>query len=193
MDLDSCGLGELDGRDADAARRRVDEHPFTRPDRSVPVQRGPRGRVVDRHSGALLEGQRVRQRHRVDGLDVHDLGVAAEARAGQHPFADASGVDTGTDRLDRARHLVTDHARRFGGLGVQADTGEMVGEVHARGAHCDAHLARRRRRRIGPLLDLEDREITVLGDDDGAHGYAVAFASSNEVASCAQTINRSGS
>ncbi len=45
----------------------------------------------------------------------------------------------------------------------------MIGEVHAGGAHCDAHLTGRGRRWIGTVLHLEDRGGTVLGDDDCAH------------------------
>ena len=104
------------------------------------------------------------------GLRDHDLRrVAAEGRAGHDALADAPGVDALTDRGDRARHLVADDARRLRGIGVQPDAGQGVGEVHAGGAYVDAHLPRAGRR-LGTLLDLQDVEAAVLGDDHGTHG-----------------------
>ena len=148
------GLRELDGRDAHTARRGVHQHPFARAQRPIAVQRRPRGRVVDGHGGALLEAQCVGDRHRVGGRDVDDVGVATESRSREHPFADAARVDAIANGLDGPCDFVTDDRREFRRVRIQADTGEMIGEVHSRRAHGDPQLTGAWRGRIRPLLDL---------------------------------------
>src|SRR5919198_4059317 len=71
----------------------------------------------------------------------------------------------------------------------------MVGEVDARGPNRDANLAFSGRWRVGSVLGLQDGQVAVLGDDDGAHesSYAASCARSYIAGSCEQTMNRSGS
>ncbi len=133
------------------------------------MQRRPGRRIVDGDGGALFEGQRIGQCHGVVGRHVDDFGVTTESRAGQDPFADAGGIDAVPDSLDRAGDFVADHRRKFRRVRVHADTGEVIGEVHPRGAYRNPQLARARRRRVGPLLDLQDGWVAMLGDDDCAH------------------------
>ena len=172
VDLRPGGLGQLDGRDADAACRRVDQHPLTGTQRTVAVQRRPRRGVVDRYRRALLEAQRVGQGDRVGRCDIDDFGIAAESRPAEDPFADACGVDAVADGLDGPRHLVSDDAGRLGCVRVEADARKVIGEVHTGGTDRDPHLARRWWRRVRPLLGLQDGDVTVLGDDDCAHDLA---------------------
>ena len=69
----------------------------------------------------------------------------------------------------RPRHLVADDAGRFGGVGIQTQPGEHVGEVDAGRPHADPHLTRRRRR-IRPFPHFQHVRRSVPGDDDLAHG-----------------------
>src|SRR5690606_34600158 len=81
----------------------------------------------------------------------------------------AKAVDAGTDPFHLPGHLVADHARRRGSVGVEAEPRHDVGEVHAGGAHADADLAVARRRWI-ELFEPEDLGTTVAGQDHAAHG-----------------------
>ncbi len=133
------------------------------------MQRRPGRRIVDGDGGALFEGQRIGQYHGIVRRYVDDFGVATESRAGQDSFADAGGIDAIPDGLDRPGDFVADHRRKFRRVRVHAHAGKVVGEVHPRGAYRNPQLARARRRRVGPLLDLQDGWIAMLGDDDCAH------------------------
>ncbi|CPR05734.1 hypothetical protein BN971_00636 [Mycobacterium bohemicum DSM 44277] len=101
------------------------------------MQSRPRGRVVDRYRRPLFEAQRVGKRHGIGGRHVHDLGVTAESGARQDPLADARRVDAGADGRDGAGDFVAHHRGQFRRVGVEADAGQVVGEVDARGAHGD--------------------------------------------------------
>jgi hypothetical protein len=147
----------------------VHEHALALAQRAVAVERRPRRRVDDRHSGALLEGQALGQRDDVGGGDDDSRGVAAEVGPGHDALAHARGVDTVADGGDLARHLVADDARGLGRVGVEPHASEGVGEVHARRADVDAHLPGPGRG-VGTLLDGQDLGAAVPCDDDGTHG-----------------------
>ena len=117
----------------------------------------------------------VRAAHRIARRDLDDFGVATESRSRQHPFTDAVGIDAVADRLDRPGDFVAHHRRKLRRVRIHADAGEVVAEVHPRGAHRDPQLARAGRRRIRPLLNLQDRRVAVPGDDDCAHGVPSRF------------------
>ena len=167
--LGAGGLGELDSRDTDTAGRGVHQHPLSGAQRPVTVQRGPRGRIVDGDRGALFEAQRIGKGHGIVRRNVDDFGVATESRAGQHPLPDTVWLDAFANGLDRSGDFVADDRRKFRRVWVHADAGKVVGEIHARGAYRNPQLARAGRRWVGPLLDLQDRRVAVLGDDDYAH------------------------
>jgi hypothetical protein len=156
VDLRTGGLGQLDCRYAHAAGRRVDQHPLAGPQRSVAVQRRPRGGVVDRYRGALVEAQRVGQWHGIGRLHVDDLCVAAEPGAGEYPLPHPRGIDPVADGLDGPGHLVADDGGRLRRVGIEPDAGEVVGEVDPRGAHRDAYLPWAGRRRVRTFLHLQD-------------------------------------
>ena len=105
------------------------QHPLAGAQRPVTVQRRPCGRIVDGDRGALLEAQRIGERHGIGRRDVDDFGVATESRTGKHPFANSAGIDTVADGLDRPGDFVADHGREFRRVRIHADAGEVVGEV----------------------------------------------------------------
>src|SRR4051794_920205 len=161
-------LSYLGRRDSDAARGGLEEHPLPLLHVAVANQCGVGGGVDDRHRGALLVAPVVGKRHQVCGPGDHELGVAAEVAAAQHTVADRDAVDALAERLHLAAELVANHAGRLGGVRVEADAREQVGEVDARGVHPDAHLARTRHR-VRALLDAEDLGRPVLGDHERPH------------------------
>lgn len=117
---------------------------------------------------AISLGYKVLQEGSIGGVHVDDLRVTAEPGACEHPLPHPRGIDAVSYGIDGPGHLIADDGGRFRYVGIEADPGEMVGEVDTCGAHRDAHLASRRRR-IRPLLHLQDGQVTVLGDDDRAH------------------------
>src|SRR6187455_613695 len=94
---------------------------------------------------------------------TYDLGVAAEPRPTEDPLADACGVDAVSDGLDGSRDFVADNAGRLRRIRVKPNAGKVIGEVDACGVDRDLHLARRGRGWVGPVLDLQNRKVTVLG------------------------------
>ena len=172
VNLGAGGLRKLDGRDSDAAGSGVNEDPLTGAQRSVTVQAGPRGRIVDRDRGALLETHRVGQRYRICRCDVDDFGVTAETCSRQNSFADTTGIHPVTDGGHRAGDFVTDDRRELRRVRIEAHAGEVVGEVDSGGPNLDPQLARARWRRVRPLLNLQHRWVSVLGDDDCAQGIS---------------------
>ena len=171
-DLGADVLGDLDRGDADAASRGVDQRPVALAKAAHHHEARVGGRVVHRDRRPLLERERVRQRqHLALGRDAHELGVAAEARAGDDAVADRVVGDALPHRLDLARDLVAHHARRLRRVRIDARARHQVGEVDARRLDGDADLARLHVG-IGPLLDLQDLGAAVFGDDDSAHSCA---------------------
>jgi len=118
----------------------------------------------------LLEGQRIGKWHRIGRLYVDDLRVAAEPGAREYPLPHPCCRCAVADSLNRPGHLVADDGGRLGRVGIEPDAGEVVGEVDPRGAHGDPYLSGAGRRWVRTFLDLKDRQVTVLGDHDRAHG-----------------------
>ena len=140
MHLSPGGLGELYRRDADAACRRMDQHPLAGAQRPVAVQGRPCSSVVDRDGRSLLEGERVGKWHRIDRLHIDDLRVATEPGACEDPLAHPRRIDSIADGLDDPSHLVADDGGRLRRVRIRPNAGEVVGEVHSRSAHHDACL-----------------------------------------------------
>ena len=160
--------GELRRRDADAAASVVDEHGFAGGQRGHPVERQRCGQIGDRDCRGLGVAEPIgkpvdlRRRHR------HHVGIAAEARQRDDAIAGVHGGDPRADRVDEPGHLVADDHRRLRRVGVDADTGEEVGEIDAGRADADPDLALRGRR-IGVFAQLEHVGVPVPRDDRLAH------------------------
>ncbi len=87
-DLGAGVAGDLGGGDADAAGRGVDQDAVALAQAAHQDQRRVGGAVVDREGGALLEAEPLGQRQRLIGGDGDELGLAAEAGAGDDAVAD---------------------------------------------------------------------------------------------------------
>ena len=117
-DLGAGVAGDLGGGDADAAAGGVDQDPVALAQAAHQDQRRVGGAVVDREGGALLEAEPLGQRQRLLGGDGDQLGLAAEAGAGDDPVADLASRSTPSPtRLDLAGDLVAEHAGVFGASG----------------------------------------------------------------------------
>jgi hypothetical protein len=81
------------------------------------------------------------------------------------------GDDAAAGRVDDSRNLVADHGRRRRRVGIQAEAGEDVGEIHAGGADANPHVAvgRRWHRR---LPDFQDAGGAMPWNDDLPHRAA---------------------
>lgn len=90
---------------------------------------GPRGRVVDRDGGALLEAEPVGQHEgAIRGND--DLrGIAPEFGAPDDPLTDRELLDPGADLADRAGDLIADHARRLRSIRIEPQACHHIREV----------------------------------------------------------------
>ena len=133
------------------------------------MQRRPRRGVVDRYRGTLLEAQRLGQWDGIGRLHVDDLRVTAEPGACEYPLPHPCGIDAVAYGIDGPGHFVADDGGRLRCLGIEADPGEVVGEVDPRRSDRNAHLPRAGRRRIRTFLQFKDRQVTVLCDYDRAH------------------------
>ena len=139
-DLGALGLADLDRRDPDSPRGRLDQHPIAGAEAADHHEAGVRGGVVDDDRGALLEAHRIRERQDLALGHAHELRVAAEASPGDHPVARLESGHPLTDGLDLARHLVADHRRQRRRIGIDARTRHQVGEVDPRRPDRDPDL-----------------------------------------------------
>ena len=168
-------LGDLGRGDADASGGGVDQRPLALLEPAHDHERGVSGRVVDRDGGALLEAELLRQR--IDLVDGNrdQLGVAAESRPGEHAVAGLEVLHPVADRLDLARDLVADDARRARSVWIDARARHQIGEVDPRRLDRNPDLAGTDGR-VRPLLDAQDLRPTMLGDHDSAHRARTLFA-----------------
>ena len=87
-DLGAGVAGDLGGRDADPAGGGVDQHPVALAQAAHHDQRRVGGAVVDREGRPLLEAEPLGKRQRLRLGDDDQLGLAAEAGAGDDAVAD---------------------------------------------------------------------------------------------------------
>ena len=132
----------------------------------------PRGQAVHRQRRRLDQGRAVgdrhhrRRRHDQQLLLRAALGPAGADR-GHDLVADRQPVDVGPDRLDDAGSVHPRYPRRRQVGAAAALAQPDVGRVDGRGLDRDPDLAGAglARRAVG---DLEDVQVSGLGDDDGA-------------------------
>ncbi len=158
-DPGSPPAGDLDGREADAARAPVDQHPLLfREPRAA--DQGVIGREErDRHGRGgggrerVGDGSRHRGRHR-------DVGRERRLGEGEHAIPDPEPLDARPDPHDAARAFEPEGRTRVAVLenllGQDRQPPHHVAEVQARGLHRDLDLARAR----GPaLFDLPGEPV----------------------------------
>jgi hypothetical protein len=167
------GAAQLQRRDADPARRHVDEHPLAGPDRGDPVQHVVSGQVVDRQRGGLGEVLAVRDREHLPLGHAHRVRVAAKAHHGQHPRPGAVLGDALAHGVDHARRLIPQHARQRRPVRVEPLRGHHLGEAQARRPHADPHLPRPRLR-IGRLPHLQPVRARRAGNPYRPHVHLLS-------------------
>ncbi len=143
-DLGPGAAGHLDGREADAAGRRMDQDALSRAEPAQVFQGVRRGEERDRQRRGLLEAEPGRLDR--DQLGPrHDMTAEGEAGDRQHLVADAQLGDALTDSRDPAAALGTERHGAVGQAGIRPQRLHHVTEVEAGGDDLDLDLARPRR------------------------------------------------
>ena len=172
-DLGPDPFRDLRRGDPDPPGGSVDQQPLARLEPAHDHECRVCSRVVDRKRGPLLEAERIRKREHLVRGDADQLGVPAEAGAGEHPVADRVRVDALADALDLAGDLVADHAGRRRSVRVDPRARHQVGEVDPRGPHGDSDLPGPDCR-LRAVLDPQHLRSAVAGDHDCLHGASLS-------------------
>ena len=147
--------GQLQGRQANTAGRRMDQHALSRAEPAQVFQGVGRGQERDRQRRGFLEAEPGRLDR--DQLGPrHDMTAEGEAGDRQHLVADVQAVDALADRRDPAAALGAERHGAVGQAGVHPQRLHHVTEIQAGGDDLDLDLARARR---PPPQRLEDQAI----------------------------------
>ena len=149
------------------------EYSLARPDGGDTEQHVVGGEIVDREGSGFLEAHRIRDRQHLLRRHAHQIRVSPEMRHGQHPPARREALDALAERVDHAGHLIADHARRLGSIGIQPLCGHHLREVQAGRADTDAHLARAGLG-IGRLPHFQGPGAAGPSDPDRSHCHSSA-------------------
>jgi hypothetical protein len=162
-DRRAAQLRELHRRDPHPAARTIYKDGLALGDVGHPIERDQRGQVVHGNGGGLAVAQPCRHWEH-EARRRHDRGrISAEFRQRHHPIAHADVRHVRPHGIDDARDFVADDERRFRGVRIQAQPRHDVGEIHARRAHGDPHVAVAGNRVRG-LPDLDDLGRAVFRD-----------------------------
>ena len=168
-DLRTGVARDLSRRGPDATGGRMDKYPALGAQAAHDDQRGVRRGVAHAERRAFLEAQIVWHRQDISGLSGGQLGLTPEVGPGHHPLPNDKPADIRADRVDLAGHLIAQDAWCLWCGGVETHPRHGVGEVEARGPHCDPDLTRRHWR-VEPFLDLENLRTAGPGQHDRLHG-----------------------
>ena len=168
----------------------MDQHSLARPDSGDTEQHVVGGEIVDREGSGFLEAHRIRNRQHLLRRHAHHIRVSPETRHGQHPLARREALDALAERVDHSGHLIADHARRLGSIGIQPLRGHHLREVQAGRADTDADLARARLG-IGRIPYLQRLGSSRPRDPDCSHSHILRSRPGIRVSPCRPTPHHS--
>ena len=158
-DLGPEVAADLDRGEADPARAGVDQHPFAGTHVAQTHQHQPRGEVVDRDRGCVLEAEVVRDRSHRRLRDAHHVRVTPESGHADDTVAVVAAFDPLAHFIHHPRHLVAHDRGQLRRVGVETHAGKNIGKVDARRLDLNPHLTGTRLR-IRRLSQLEHLRLT---------------------------------
>ena len=165
------GLGNLDGRRADATGRAQHQHGFAGLELAAVDQRMVRG-GVNHDEGRCVDRRKTgRQRHAQRSWRQRVRAKTAGARQAGHALADLEVGDAFAHRLDTASVFGTRHKGQGRLHLVLVLHDQQVGEVQTGGLDGDAHLSGARHRR-GQLFPGQGVDTDRVFTEPGMHNFS---------------------